>query len=101
MVPELVNHRNLVHARNRAKRRTPLYRIKFPVKIFRAILLKGNTRRTALLRAIMDESILADVEISASGTAFPVIRISLYKVLLKLVVIGKVEKDLPPISTIS
>jgi hypothetical protein len=78
-----------VHARNSAKRRTSLYGIKFPLKIFHAILLEGNTRRTTLLLAIMDESILADVEISASGTAFPIIRISLDKVLLKLVVVSK------------
>src|SRR5215471_8427113 len=70
--------------------------MKFAFQIFGAILLERNTRTTALLRAIVDESILADVEIPASGAAFPVVRISLYEVLLKLVVVGKSRKRLAP-----
>src|SRR5215467_8812515 len=42
----------------------------------------------------MDESILADVKIPASGTAFPIVGITLYEVLLKLVVVGKGRKRL-------
>ena len=54
MVSELVNHRNLVHARDGAKWRARLYRMKFPFKVFRAILIEGNSRHTLLLGAIMD-----------------------------------------------
>ena len=49
---------------------------------------------TTLLRAPVDQTILADIEVPGAGAAEPVVWLSVREVLLKSVVVGEVEQRL-------
>src|SRR5215472_5625578 len=49
------------------------------------VLLEGNRRIAALLRAIMHEPVLTDVQITGSRTATPLVRTSLCDIVLKAI----------------
>src|SRR5262249_28750089 len=71
--PPMVDVRDLVHAGNSAVRRARFFGNKFTANILNAVLLQRNCRISALLRAVMDQSILTDIQVSRPGTTAPVV----------------------------
>ena len=71
MLAELVDHRYLVYAGYRAIRGTGFYGVIFALQVLRSVLLEWYAGKTALLRTVMYESILADVEIATACTTVP------------------------------
>ena len=76
-----------MYARYRAIRGTRFYTVIFALQVLRSVLLEWYPGKTALLRAVMYESILADVEIATARTTLPFVGESANQLLLKLVVI--------------
>src|SRR5580658_8074756 len=66
-----VHRRGLMHARHRATRGTALLREKFAVALLVSVLRQRDAGVAALLRAIMHQAILANVEIARAGAAPP------------------------------
>ena len=58
----------------------------FSLQIAHVVLLERNRRTATLLRAVVHQSVLADVEIATSRPAVPVVGGSGNQVLLKLLV---------------
>ena len=54
-------------------------------KVVGRVFLEGDGRKAALLRAIVHQPIFANVEVSATGAASPIVRDALRNVFLKLV----------------
>ena len=80
-----VNYGNLVHARNRAARGAALLRQKLALPLLIGIIFQWNARVPTLLRAIMNEAVLADIQIARTGPAPPVVLASLCNVVLEIV----------------
>src|SRR5262249_43814006 len=60
----------------------------FSTKILFCILFKRNSRVTSLLRAIMDQPILADIQIPAASAAPPIVAPGFRQIFLKSIVSG-------------
>src|SRR6185369_1192160 len=73
-VAPVVENTDLMNALKRAGRGTPLFRIVFPIEVFHCVLLEWNSRITTLLRAPVDQPVLANVEITRACTAAPLVR---------------------------
>jgi hypothetical protein len=80
-----------MHTRNCAERCTQFLARVFAIDILAGIFLQRNRWVPPLLRAIVDEPILADVEIPTPGAALPVVRTTTDQVLMEEVVISKRE----------
>src|SRR5215472_6751228 len=80
-----VDRRNLVDTRNGASRRAAFFRQEFAPPLCLGVLLERNAWIAALLRAIMHQAILADVEITRSGATPPIILAPCGDVVLKSV----------------
>src|SRR5262245_44303314 len=80
-------------------RRACLLRKVFAIDILKSIFLKRNAWVATLLRTVVHEAVLADVEISGPGTASPIVRFSGCQVFLKPIEPGiallTVALDLP------
>src|ERR1700691_3195124 len=63
-----------MHARYRAMRGARLFCIELAAYIGKRVFFQRNGRIPTLLRAIMHQPILANVEIAGSGTTAPLIR---------------------------
>ena len=87
LLAELVDHGYLVYAGYRAIRGTRFYSVIFALQVLRSVLLERYPGKTALLRTVVYESILANVEIATARTTLPFVRESANQLLLKLVVI--------------
>lgn len=59
--------------------------VKLAPQIGDCVFFEGNTRIAALLRAVMNEPILADIKIAAAGAAAPLIRAPEGDVVLKCI----------------
>ena len=53
-----------MHALDRTRGRAPFFGFVFALEVFHRVILERNTRIAALLRAPMDLSFFADVEIA-------------------------------------
>src|SRR5215470_1648808 len=47
------------------------------------VFLQRNSRKAALLRAVVDQAIFADIEVARTGAAMPVVRSTLRQILLE------------------
>src|ERR1700722_5719247 len=68
-----IENRNLVHARHRAVGSAGFLGEIFAAEIVAGIGCEWDARISALLRAVVDESVFADVEITSTGPATPVV----------------------------
>src|SRR5215472_88545 len=84
-----VQHGRLVDTRDRAIRRAWLLPRSLPLQILAGIAFQRDGGVPPLLRAIVDQSVLADVEEPASRAAVPVIGPALRDVSLKTIVLRK------------
>src|SRR4030095_17262237 len=66
------------------------------VQVFARVLFERNAREAALLRAIMDQAVFADVQIARARAAAPVIRPTVGQVVLKLVQPSELLLAAPP-----
>src|SRR5580704_13760178 len=89
LLPELVDHGHLVYAGYGAIGGTGLDGVVFMLQMLRTVLIERNAGKTTLLRTVMDESILADIEIATAGMTMPGVGESAHQVFLELVVIGE------------
>ncbi len=78
-----------MHARNRAMRRTAFFRHILSPDVVERILLQRGAGISALLRAIMHQPVLADIEITRAGAAAPLVGTSLRNIVLKGVDAGE------------
>src|SRR5438270_4296101 len=72
-----------MHTRNRAVRRASFFRQVFAADISDRVLLKWNSWIAALLRAVMHQPVLADIQITGAGAASPLVRLPEGDVVLK------------------
>ena len=82
---QIINKRNLMHAAHRAVRRAALLRQKLPLQIRLRVLRQRHPRIPALLRAVMHQPVLADVQEPRPRAAPPVIRLAVRNVLLEVI----------------
>src|SRR5207302_5694500 len=80
-----VYHGNLVDAGNCAVRSAGFFRPVFTPDIVGAVLLQRNRRIAALLRAVMHQAVLADVQVASPRPASPVVGPTLSDVVLKVI----------------
>src|SRR6202044_120038 len=74
-----------MHAGYRTTRSAALLREKFAVALLVGILRQRNAGVAALLRAVMHQAVLADVEIARAGAASPVVLQALGDIVLELI----------------
>src|ERR1019366_4893552 len=66
-----IEDRYLVHARYRAMRRARLLRMELTAYIGKRVFLQRNARIPALLRPVMHQPVLANVEVARPGATTP------------------------------
>src|SRR5690606_24885613 len=79
----LVGHAGAVHAADRAVRRALLRGVELARDVFARVARERDAGRAALLRAVVHEPVLADVQVPRAGAALPVVRLALEQVVLK------------------
>ena len=92
VAPQLVDLRYSVHAADRAQWRAPFLPMKFAPQVVLTVAFEGDARTAALLRTPVNETVFADVEVTATSRAMPVVRLPVRQVLLKPVVVRVVER---------
>lgn len=88
-VAQQVDHGNAVDAAYSAIRRAGLDRGVFAFEIRGGVLLERHGRIASLLRTVVNEPILADIQIPASRAALPLIGLAGDEILLEEIVVGK------------
>src|SRR5690348_1004498 len=78
-----VHGRDPVHAADRAEGGAGLRRVELAADVLDGVLLERNRRVAPLLRAVVNEAELADVEIPGAGAAAPVVRLAVRQVVLE------------------
>src|SRR5581483_1263485 len=78
-----IEDRNLVHAGNGAMRGTAFFGEILATDIGNCVFFQRDAGIPPLLRAVMHQPILADVEVARSGAATPLVRTSLGNVVLE------------------
>src|SRR3954447_22063675 len=78
-----IDNRNLMYARHRAVRSAALFGEVFTADIGNCVLLERDRRIPALLRAVMHQPVLADIQITGAGAASPLVRLPEGDVVLK------------------
>ena len=76
---------DLMNAGYRAVRRAGFLRQVLAAYVLECVLLDGSSRIAALLRAIVNKSVFADVEVTSACAASPVVRLAVREVVLKSV----------------
>ena len=71
-ITPVVEQGDVLHALNRAAWRTGFEGIVFMIKVLRGVILQRDGRITPLLRAVMDQPVFANIEVTASGATSPV-----------------------------
>ena len=84
-----IEDRYLVHARDRAVRGAAFFGDILPAQIFARVLLQRNPRIASLLRAVMHQTVLADVQVTRSRAASPIIWHAFGNVVLKCIDAGE------------
>src|SRR5208337_4579296 len=75
--------RHLVYARDRTVRSAAFFGEELAANIGERVLLQRGSGITALLRAVMNESVFANVEISCPSPAAPLVRPAIGDVVLE------------------
>src|SRR5439155_23647630 len=88
-VAPVIQYPHLLHARNGATRRTKLFGGVLSAPHLRRVLRQGNPWIPALLRAPMDQPVLANIQISRPSAASPVVFLPTRHVVLKFVESGE------------
>src|SRR5690242_24288 len=83
--PPMVHVRHLVYARDGTVRRAAFLGEELTTYVGAGVLLQRNARVAPLLRAIVHQPILADVQIAGAGAAAPVVRVAIGNVVLEAV----------------
>jgi hypothetical protein len=78
-----------MHARHGAVRRAGFFADILTAQVFSTILFQRNRRIAALLRAIVNQAVFANVQITGTGAAAPLVGTSLRNVVLKSVDAGE------------
>ena len=68
----VVDNGHPLHATDRACRSARLLREVLPLDIRDGITLQRNSRMAALLRAVVHQPVLANIEVAGAGSALPV-----------------------------
>src|SRR5438045_8221406 len=89
-IAPVVENADLVNALERARRRAPFLSLVLAIEIFHRVLVERYARIAALLRAPVDETVFADIEITRAGATTPVVRLSFSDAVLKPVQAGVV-----------
>src|SRR5207249_2397504 len=84
IAPE-VEDRDLLHACDRTQGGACLLRRVFAANVFEGVLFERDRRVAALLRAIVNEPLLAYVEVAPTRSAAPVVGLTLCEVILKVI----------------
>src|SRR5262245_53883535 len=66
------------------------------LQVFAGVFFERDAREAALLRAIMDEAVFADVEVTRARAAAPVVRPGVSQVVLKLIQPSELLLTAPP-----
>src|SRR5256714_13417068 len=82
-VAPVVEDGDLVSAGHCAERRAPLLRVVLALDVGLRVLLDGDAGRAALLRAVVHESVLADVEVARAGATAPGVGLARGEVVLE------------------
>src|SRR5215831_3965973 len=82
--PPKVHRRDAMDAADGAVRRAPLGRQELALDVVDCVVLERDAGRAALLRAPVDESVLADIEIARAGTAAPLVRLAVGELFLEV-----------------
>src|ERR1700719_334228 len=80
----IVEHSDLLRAGDCAERSAGLLGVVLAAQVLHRVLGEGNAGIAALLRAPVDQAILADIEIARTGAATPFVRLALGDVVLEL-----------------
>src|SRR5690348_1835861 len=83
-VPPVIHHGNLLNTIHGTKRSTILFRPIFAMNILDAVACERNTRVAALLRTVVNQPILANIEIARTRPAPPLVRSAVGNILLKI-----------------
>src|SRR5437879_3499324 len=78
-----VENRDLVHAGDGAVRGAALFGQVFAANVVAGVGFERNSGVAALLRAIVHQSVFADIEIAGAGSAAPVVTFALRNVVLE------------------
>ena len=74
---------HLMYARDSAVRRTALFGEKFAPNVVDGVLLQRNPGIAALLRAVVNQSVLANVQVASARTAPPLVRFAVGDIVLE------------------
>src|SRR5262249_5383099 len=91
VLPDCIEHSRLLYARDRAIGRTGLLDRRLALQIRARVLCERYAGMAPLLRAIVDQPILADVQESSASAAVPAIREALRDVFLEAIVLREGE----------
>src|SRR5262249_55276936 len=81
----VVEHRHLLDAGDGAEFRAGFFGVKLALQVFARVLFERDAGKAALLRAVMDEAVFADVQVTRARPAAPVVRPAVSQVLLELI----------------
>ena len=81
--PPEIHRRHAVHAADRAVRRARLRRRELAADVVDGVALERHARIAALLRAVVHQAVLADVEVARAGAAAPLVRLAVGQVVLE------------------
>ena len=92
MLAELIQHGGLVNTGDSAERRAALRCRRFAQYVLARVLLERNAWTSALLRAVVDEAIFADVKEPSACAAVPFVRESSDNIALEGIEVGEREE---------
>src|SRR6185369_4547395 len=84
-----IKNRYLMHARNRAMWGARFFRDVFTADVGGCVVFQRNSWVAALLRTVVNQAVLADIEVTRAGAASPLIRAPLRDVVLESVDAGE------------
>src|SRR5437588_3558832 len=81
--PPEIHGRHPVDASDRAIGGARLRGVKLSTDIVDRVRLEGNAGRASLLRAVVDQTVLTNVQIARAGAAAPVVRLAVCQIVLE------------------
>jgi len=85
-LPKFVHHGHSLHTGNSAMGSAWLHRVVFMLQILTRVFFKWNAGMTALLRAIVHEAVLTNVEVAAPRATMPIIRPPLSQIFIETLI---------------
>src|SRR5262245_64599398 len=79
----VIHHSDLLNAGDGAHTGAWLFRVKLASDVFAGVIFKRDGGVTALLRTVVNQSVLADVQVSGAGAAPPIVRPTVGQIVLK------------------